>query len=141
GPLLPYEQTVTSSLPYAFWRLSETNGTVAFDYFGNYNGTINPGVTLGVNGPQDPPFVGFGTNNTAMLLTGATNSFLTMPQLNLNTNAVTITGWINPSGIEPASAGVVFCRGGTTVAGINFGPGSDNELRYTWNGARNNIST
>ncbi len=141
GPLLPYEQTVTNDFPLAYWRLNETNGTVAFDYFGNYNGAVGTGVGLGFNGPQDPPFSGFGTNNTAMVLSNIANSYLTMPTFNLNTNAVTITGWINPSGIETSQAGVVFCRSGTTAAGVNFTSGSNNELRYTWNGARNNVST
>ncbi len=141
GPLLAYEQSVTNNSPLVFWRLNETNGVVAFDYFGNYNGSIGGGVTLGINGPRNPPFSGFGTNNTAMLLSNTANSYLTMPTFNLNTNSVTITGWINPSGIETSLAGVVFCRSGTTAAGVNFTSGSNNELRYTWNGARNNVST
>jgi hypothetical protein len=140
GPLLPYEQLVTNDFPYAFWRLNETNGTIAYDYFASYNGSIGSNVTLGVSGPLDPPFVGFGTNNTAMQLNGTTNSCLTMPTLNLNTNIVTITGWMNPSGIQPASAGVVFCRGGTTAAGVNFSAAGNNQLQYTW-GARTGVST
>jgi hypothetical protein len=65
-----------------------------------------------------------------------------MPALYLSNNSVTITGWINPSGFQTGWAGVVFCRGGTTVSGVNFGPGSPaNELRYTWNNDRFYIST
>jgi PKD repeat protein len=77
-----------------------------------------------------------------MRLTGGAGSALTMPTLNLDTNTVTITGWINPSGYQSGWAGVVFCRGGTTVSGVNFGPGSPaNELRYTWNNDRFDAST
>ena len=130
-----YSQAVTNASPFAYWRLNETNGaTVAVDLLGFNNGTINAGVTAGVSGPQSPSFPGFETNNPAMQLNTTANSYLTMPTLDLNTNTVTITGWINPTGAQSAWAGIVFCRGGSTVAGLHFGPGSIlNELRYTWN--------
>jgi hypothetical protein len=65
-----------------------------------------------------------------------------MPALYLSNNTVTIAGWINPSGFQTGWAGVVFCRGGNTVSGVNFGPSSPaNELRYTWNNDRFYIST
>jgi hypothetical protein len=65
-----------------------------------------------------------------------------MPTLNLDSAAVTITGWMNPSGYQSGWAGVVFCRGGTTVSGVNFGPGSPaNELRFTWNNNQFSVST
>ena len=138
-----YVQAVTSNSPSAYWRLNETNGaTVAQDFFGVYNGAIGSGVTAGVPGPQSPAFPDFETNNTAMQLNYSSSSYLTMPALNLDTNTVTITGWINPTGVQAGWAGVVFCRGGSTVAGLNFGPGSiANELRYTWNNDRYNVST
>jgi hypothetical protein len=56
-----------------------------------------------------------------------------MPTFNLNTNTISITGWINPAGPQVDWTGIVFCRGGTTIAGLNFGSGGANELRYTWN--------
>jgi PKD repeat protein len=138
-----YAQTVVSDGPFAYWRLNETNGaTIADDFYGVYNGTIGAAVTAGVPGPQAPAFPGFETTNTAMRLTGAAGSVLTMPTLNLDTNTVTITGWMNPSGYQNGWAGVVFCRGGTTVSGVNFGPGSPaNELRFTWNNNQFGVST
>jgi PKD repeat protein len=134
---------VVNDDPFAFWQLNETNGaTVAHDFFGVYNGTIGPAVTAGVPGPQSPMFQGFQTTNTAMQLTGGAGSVLTMPTLNLDTNTVTITGWMNPSGYQNGWAGVVFCRGGSTVSGVNFGPGSPaNELRFTWNNNQFSVST
>ncbi|HUJ08995.1 MAG TPA: LamG-like jellyroll fold domain-containing protein [Verrucomicrobiae bacterium] len=142
SPLGSYGQTVTNNVPIAYWRLNETNGaTVAADFFGTYHGIIGAGVTTGIIGPRDPPFVGLETNNTAMQLNYATNSILTMPALNLNTNTVTITGWINPTGVQADWAGIVFCRGGGTAAGLNFGDGGINELRYTWNGVRFDVGT
>ena len=136
-----YPQTVTNLVPFAYWRLNEPNGsTTATDFAGSNNGTIGSAVTAGVSGPRSPSFPGFETGNTAMQLNYAANSILTMPALNLNTNTVTITGWINPTGIQADSAGLIFCRGGTTIAGLNFS-GSANELRYTWNGLRFGVST
>jgi hypothetical protein len=141
-----YGLSVTSLNPYAYWRLNETNGaTIAYDYYGIYNGAIGSGVIAGVPGQPNPPFTGFETNKTAMELNGSGGSYLTMPTLNLNTNTVTITGWINPSGVESDWTGVVFCRSGTTVAGLSFGQASysgiTNELRFTWNNNYFGIST
>ncbi len=137
-PMGNYAQSVTNNGPVSYWRLNETNGaSVAVDSVGPNNGTISATVIAGVSGPQNPPFAGFETNNTAMQLTGVPGSYLTMPPLNLNTNTVTITGWINPNGYQAAWAGIVFCRGQNTTAGLNFGPGAiNNELRYTWANAR-----
>jgi subtilisin family serine protease/PKD repeat protein len=139
-----YWQAVTAASPVVYWRLNETsNGVaVAHDFYGVYNGTIGSAVTAGVPGPQAPAFPGFETANTAMQFRGGSGSVLTMPALYLSNNTVTITGWINPSGFQTGWAGVVFCRGGNTVSGVNFGPGSPaNELRYTWNNNRFDIST
>jgi hypothetical protein len=115
--------------------LNETNGaTVAVDSLGSHNGTISANVTPGVSGPQYPLFPGFETNNTAIQFNYTAGSYLTMPALNLNTNTVTITGWINPTGVQAGWSGIAFCRGGSTVAGLHFGPGTIlDELRYTWN--------
>ena len=141
-PLGNYAQVVTNNAPVAYWRLNETNGFIAVDAVGSNNGTIDAGVTPGVEGPQNPPFAGFETNNTAMQLNYVTGSYLTMPALNLNTNTVTITGWMNPRRFQADWAGVVFCRSGSTVAGLNFGPGTiANELRYTWANSRWDVGT
>ncbi len=141
-PLGNYAQTVTNNAPVAYWRLNETNGFIAVDAVGFNDGSIDASVTPGVSGPQNPPFAGFETNNTAMELNYVTGSYLTMPALNLNTNTVTIIGWINPRRYQADWAGVVFCRSGSTVAGLNFGPGTiGNELRYTWANARWDVGT
>jgi concanavalin A-like lectin/glucanase superfamily protein len=141
-PLGNYAQTVTNNAPVAYWRLNETNGFVAADAVGSNDGTIDASVTPGVSGPQNPPFAGFETSNTGMQLNYVTDSFLTMPALNMNTNTVTITGWINPRRYQADWAGVVFCRSGSTVAGLNFGPGTiANELRYTWANSRWDVGT
>ena len=108
----------------ARWPLDETSGTVADDVAGARDGTYLGGVALGQSGA---------TVNTAnaISLDGADDS-VQVPSLNLNTNTVTVTGWIRKNGAQPAWAGIFFCRAGNTTAGLNFG--DNQELRYHWNG-------
>jgi hypothetical protein len=107
----------------AHWPLDETSGTVADDSVGARDGTYLGGVALGQSGA---------TVNTAnaISLDGADDS-VQVPSLNLNTNTVTVTGWIRKNGAQPAWAGIFFCRAGNTMAGLDFG--GNQELRYHWN--------
>jgi regulation of enolase protein 1 (concanavalin A-like superfamily) len=132
-----FSSLVLSNNPVAYWRLNELSGTTAADSAGGHNATYGGAVTLGVAGPQPPDFLGFEVTNTAVqLANGVSNSWLTMPALNLNTNTVTITAWIYPIGSQAAYAGLLFCRNGSTVAGMNYdGAGAD--LGYTWNNNQN----
>ena len=125
---------VLSNNPVAYWRLNETNGSLtAIDSIGGHNGTYGGAVTLGVAGPQPPDFLGFEITNTAALFAnGINNSWITIPALNLNTNTVTITAWLYPVGSQAAYTGLVFCRSGSTVAGMNY-DGTGMDLGYTWN--------
>lgn len=125
---------VLSNNPVAYWRLNEANGsTTAVDGGGGHNGTYGSAVTLGVAGPQPPDFLGFEiTNTAAQFANGINNSWITIPALNLNTNTVTITAWIYPVGSQAAYAGLVFCRSGSTVAGMNYNS-AGTDLGYTWN--------
>ncbi len=127
-----YEEGIVSQNPVAYWRLNETSTPTAFDYYRSYNGTHTGAVALGVAGPRPAPFPRFESGNTAMKLNGAT-TFVSIPPLNLQSNTVTITGWVKRTGNAPANSGLVFSRGGETVAGLHFG--AANELRYTWNNA------
>lgn len=124
-----------SNNPVAYWRLNETNGsTTALDSVGGHNATYGGVVLAGVAGPQPPDFLGFELTNTAAQFVGnATNSWITIPALNLNTNTVTFTAWIYPIGSQAAYAGLVFCRSGSTAAGMNY-DGAGANLGYTWNG-------
>ncbi len=128
-----YAATTLAGSPVAYWRLGETSGTLADDSAGNYNGTYS-NVTLGGNGPQPPSYVGFEANNTAAQFNGSSSS-VSLPALNLNSNTVTISGWVKRSGSQASWAGIFFCRSGSTAVGLHFG--TANELRYTWNNASN----
>lgn len=114
-------------IPLAEWKLDETVGSVANDSVGNFDGTYN-NVTLGLPGATPDTGYSAGFNGT--------NANITIPPLNLNSNAVTITAWINPAGNQNAWSGIFFDRESSTANGLTFG--TANELRYTWN---NNAST
>jgi alpha-galactosidase len=124
--------------PVAYWRLDEPEGSaIAVDAMGRYNGTYGAAVESGVSGPRPPDFLGFEVTNTATLFSNdVNNSWITIPALNLNTNAVTFVAWIYPVGSQAAYTGLVFCRSGSTVAGMNYDSEGVN-LGYTWNNNQN----
>ncbi|HWH68101.1 MAG TPA: LamG-like jellyroll fold domain-containing protein, partial [Candidatus Sulfotelmatobacter sp.] len=129
----PYETAVIAAAPYAYWRLNEASGVTAFDNFGGHNGMYGSSATLGYAGPMTSDFSGFENNNTALATGNAmVESWVTAEDLNLNTNTVTITAWINPIGAQAAWSGLVFNRAGLTRAGLGFDAGGTN-LVYNWN--------
>jgi len=141
---------VLADQPVAFWQLNETNspstGTLsAYDYTGSgHNGTYGADALNGFNGvlgPQPPayPYPTFGTNQGAMqLAAGDINSPISIPALNLNTNAVTIAMWINPGAVSTFAGLLMNRTAGGDAAGFGFG-GTQSattgmpELGYTWN--------
>ncbi|HTV60992.1 MAG TPA: NPCBM/NEW2 domain-containing protein, partial [Verrucomicrobiae bacterium] len=126
----PYTTQVLSKTPIAFWPLNETTGDVAYESIVPYNGIYSGGFTMGLDGPRPPYFPEFETNNYAAGFDGGSAS-IQLPAMNVNTNVLTITAWIDPSGSESSWAGIFFCRTNSTVCGLNFG--TANELRYNWN--------
>ena len=143
--------TVLSNNPVAFWQLNETNSAAAgslaaYDYTGHgYSGTYGADALNGFDGivaPQPPnyPYPAFGTNQGAVrLLPGDINTSISVPFLNLDTNAVTIALWINPGTGQTPGTGLFMNR---TIAGdaAGFGFGyvvnatnSMAELGYIWN--------
>jgi hypothetical protein len=56
---------------------------------------------------------------------------VSIPALDLHTDTLTITAWAQRLGDQSDSAGLVFSRDGSTVAGLGFREG--NELGYWWN--------
>ena len=141
-----YAATVLSENPVAYWRFNETgdpsSGVLpAYDASGNNNdgvyGLYTENSYDGYSGPQSPAFPGFEANNGALFTQiGNVDSYVTVPPLNLNTNTVTFTAWINPAGAVAASSGLVFNRTASTAAGFCFGntvnAAGVAELGYTW---------
>lgn len=102
-----------------WWKLDESSGSVADDTTGRpQDGTLvnSPAWTTGINGG------GLSLNGTSQSVS--------IPNLNQNTNTVTISAWVKRNGSQSQWAGIVFDRG-TAVSGLNFG--TANELRYHWN--------
>jgi hypothetical protein len=67
-----------------------------------------------------------------------TTDYVELPALNLNSNNVTICAWVKRNGTQVNYAGIVFCRGGDTIAGLDLRTASD--LGYHWNNATNTYS-
>lgn len=143
-----YAYAVFTNNPYAYWRFSETisplagNSMQAYDYSGhNFNATYGNAVYNQQAGPSvssTPASPGFESTNTAItLINNTANAWLDVPSLNLNTNTVTITAWIKPSGAIGTYWGLLMWRGTNgDAAGLSFG-GNLNagvaELGYNWN--------
>lgn len=148
-----YAEKIVTSLPVAYWRLNETgdpsaNYTASYDYFGSFNGTYGNAALNGfqsVVGPQPTDYPGFETGNAGM--TSARNvahSWITAPPLGLNTNTVTICGWIYPTTFQTANT-AIFASRNTVATGVaattdiqTFGfanNGNNNTIGYSWNNA------
>lgn len=143
NPAVAYPYAVFTNNPLAYWRLGETiNNSAysvqAYDYSGNnFNATYGVGAYDDIAGPAPSSFPGFESTNTSAEFFNATvDSWISCPSLNLNTNAVTITAWINPSGAVGGGWGLLMWRAGGDAAGLNFGSSVSNgvaELGYIWN--------
>jgi len=107
----------------ARYQFDEGSGTTSEDATGNGNTCMlnNTPWTTGIQ------------STGALTFAGTSRSSAVIPALNLNTNTLTITGWVRRSGSQASFAGLVFCRAGTTACGLHLG--TANELRYTWNNA------
>jgi hypothetical protein len=130
----------------AYWRFNETNNpapgdVVAQDYYGGNAGVYGSASSNKFNGVIGPlPADGFSifeTGNGAVRSTVNTaDSWTTLPALNLNTNTVTVTGWIYPNISEPDFAGLIYSRFNGRAVGLTMGGagyGTADQLAYTWN--------
>jgi hypothetical protein len=142
----PYPYDVFTNGPVAYWRFNETtldvsaNSVQAYDYSGhNLNATYGSGTYPVDDGLDSPSFPGFeSVNQSVELENGLTGSYLTVPPLNLNTNTVTISMWINPNTVVGTYWGLLMWANTTNgdKAGFGFGSTQSNsvaELGYTWN--------
>ncbi|HWN95885.1 MAG TPA: LamG-like jellyroll fold domain-containing protein [Methylomirabilota bacterium] len=94
-----YTAYVLEKGPAAYWRLNETSGSVAYDYFGGHDGTY-ANVSLAVQGMVT------GDSNTAAGFNG-TNSVVTTGKSIMNAlSAFSIVGWIRPGATQFNRAGL-----------------------------------
>jgi hypothetical protein len=88
-----YSKLVMSFRPFVYWPLNETNGGIAADIAGGFDGVWQGAITNDA-GAQPPSFGGFDSNHPSYLFNG-TNAWVLCPQLlNLNPSAQTLTAWI-----------------------------------------------
>ena len=136
-----YAETVSAKSPVAYWRFSELGdpaaGTLtAVDSAGAFTATYGAAARNGFNaiaGPQPPVFSGLEATNAGLQPTPYVDqSWVTAPALNLNTNTVTFTMWIYPTGGDVTGQGLFINRGGGT-GGAGIGMEEINGLYYTWN--------
>ena len=115
--------SVLINISQAWYKMNEGSGTTTADASGNgFTGTITGATwTTGMEGTGGLAF------------NGTSSRYVSIPALNLNSNTVTIAGWVKRSGTQNASSGIVFTRASSAACGLHFG--SANELRYTWNDA------
>jgi hypothetical protein len=139
-----YGNAVLTNNPVAFWRLDEiadpSTNPPAYDYVGGFVGKYEVGSSNGFNGivgPRPSAFPGFAsTNSAAAISAGATQTWVTLPPLLLNTNRVTMAAWIYPNGDQSDYCGLVEVGSGN--AGLAYGgsfSSNAGELIYWWQGA------
>jgi hypothetical protein len=138
------EAIATAALnPVAFYELNETNnpatGSPLYDHVGGFAGFYSNNSSNwfdGILGPEGAGFPGFPGANGAAELVGNSGGMLTIPALNLNTNTVTFTAWINPNSYIQDAA-ILMSRYGSTASGLVWASGSG-DLGFNW---ANNGST
>ncbi|HEU5395902.1 MAG TPA: LamG-like jellyroll fold domain-containing protein, partial [Verrucomicrobiae bacterium] len=88
----PYQQSLLSLNPIAYWPLDETDGTVARDLVGADDGTYVGGCALGQAGPTNSFF---GSSANAVLFDG-TSGYVDIPEGPFNlTGPLTAMLWVN----------------------------------------------
>jgi len=95
-PLEGYGAIIAADNPVAYWRLDETNGTLAEDAVGTFDGAYTPGagtITYGV-----PSGVPHSADPAVTLANGATIQVPWAPELNPDT-AWSVETWVNPSSL------------------------------------------
>jgi hypothetical protein len=138
-----YTTAVGLDSPQLYWRFTEQQDPVAANLgtLGSANNALYfYDAKVGVPGPSTPKYPGFASGNNAVAFDAAGGT-VSIPALNLNTNAVTITGWINATGSQATATGLVICNSGTTLSGLTI----DQEfgglgIGYIWNGNNYGLS-
>ena len=100
--------TVQTLMPTGYWKLDEGSGSTAADSSGNgHPGTLvsSPTWTTGELGGG--------------LAFNGTSQYVTCQLLNLNSNTVTISGWVKRNGTQSDYTGIVFYRNGSGTASRN----------------------
>jgi hypothetical protein len=99
-----YPFAVFADGPLAYWPLDETNGTVAHDYAGGYDGTYVGSVALAQGGV---PLLGFGSPSYSVRFDGS-SAYVDIPEGPFNiTGAITAMVWVNVPGTPSHFSGLM----------------------------------
>lgn len=79
APTAPYPAALLALNPFAYWPLTETSGSTAYDYENGNNGTLQGTVAMGGQGPTN----GFGASSFAYQFDGL-SSYVDVPGASLN---------------------------------------------------------
>jgi hypothetical protein len=105
-PVEGYARIVVGDDPVAYWRLDETNGTVATDAVGSFDGAYTGGGTLTFGVPTGIPHE---TNDPAINITaGAVVSIPYALELNPVTGPWSAESWVKPGSQNPDQFRTVF---------------------------------
>ena len=107
----------------AWFPFEEGTGTITSDLISGLTGTLS--------GSTKPTW-STGIQGTNGLVFNGTSAYVSVPALNLNSNTVTLSGWVKRNGTQTTSCGLIFSRASSNVSGMNIG--TSNQLGYTWNG-------
>lgn len=133
-----YQATVLADSPVCYQRYQEAGAPPAAN-LGTLgaagNGAYIYDATAGVSGPTSPTYAGFEAANKATSFSGTGPGVVRIPALNLNTNAVTISGWFKPNGSQPLGAGLVLNGAGASASGLTIDRIDGGlSLGYVWSG-------
>ena len=97
-----YISTVQADAPVLYYHFTEPSDVIVTaansgSLGSSVKGTYQPGTVPGAVGPQPPTFSGFESTNSSVTFNG-NGSSISLPALNLNTNTVTICGWVKANG-------------------------------------------
>lgn len=138
-----YASQILASQPVCYWRLDEPGDPPAVNLgtLGSAaDGAYIYDAKAGVPGPITPTYPGFAATNKAAAF-DAGGGVVRIPPLNVNTNTVTISCWINATNTQAIGAGLVLQGSGADASGltidqVNAGLG----LGYVWNGQNYGVS-
>jgi hypothetical protein len=84
-------------------------------------------------GQPGPALPGFLAGNRAVNFDGGAGT-VAIPGLNLNTNTVTLTAWVQARGGQAGQASILLCDSGTTLSGLIIDIAGGLGLAYNWAG-------
>jgi Concanavalin A-like lectin/glucanases superfamily/Immunoglobulin domain/Bacterial Ig-like domain (group 2) len=102
----PYQQSLLSLNPAAYWPLNEASGTTVYDIVGGYNGTYVGGCTLAESGPTNSFF---GSASRSALFDGS-SGYVDIPEGPFDiTGPITTVAWVNLASVP--NFGGIFGHG------------------------------